>query len=147
MATDFEQAVFEQQLQDVLRLPEARRWCIERDDSVPLGVFATMHSLRQPQELFKARLRWSDLFAAASLRFIDMTTGADNNPTAWPRCFGFRPGSLDACLPWTHEGQRLHPEWQRSAATAFPKTDVPVQFALLNIQSALDNSYEGRGSA
>lgn len=146
MATDFELALFEQQLEDVLGLPDACRWSLERDASVPLGVFAVMHPLSKPEELFKARLRWSDLMKAPSLKFIDMASGADSNPRAWPRCFGFRPGSLDACLPWTAEGQALHREWARSAANAFPTVGAPVQFALLHIQSSLDNSYQGRGS-
>ena len=145
MATDFELALFEQQLEEVLALPEACRWSLEQDLSVPLGVFAVMHPRSTPEELFKIRLRWSDLLKAPSMKFIDIATGSVSNPLAWPRCFGFRPGSLDACLPWTEEGQRLHPEWAQSAANAFPKVDAPVQFALLNVQSSLDNSYQGRG--
>jgi len=145
MATDFELVLFEQQLKEALALPGACRWSLERDTSVPLGVFAVMHPRSKTEELFKVRLRWSDLLKAPSMKFIDMTTGSDSNPSAWPRCFGFRPGSFDACLPWTDEGQRLHPEWAQSAANAFPKVDAPVQFALLNVQSALDNSYQGRG--
>ncbi|HWT19227.1 MAG TPA: hypothetical protein VN280_09955 [Variovorax sp.] len=145
MATDFELALFEQQLEEVLELPEACRWDLGRDITVPLGVFAVMHPLSKPEELFKARLRWNDLMKAPSLKFIDMTTGADNNPAAWPRCFGFRPGSLDACLPWTAEGHALHGEWAHSAANAFPKVEAPLQYALLHVQSSLDNSFQGRG--
>ena len=138
MATDFELALFAQQLEEVLELPDAGRWSLERDDSVPLGCVMTTHPLCNSKELFKARLRWADYFKPASLKFIDMSTGADNNPRAWPRCFGFRPGSLDACLPWTHEGHQLHPEWTQSGA--FPKVEAPLQFVLLNVQSSLDNS-------
>jgi len=145
MATDFERALFAQQLEEVLELPEAMRWTLERDESVPLQLFAVMHPLSNPKEFFKARLHWRDLMKAPSMKFIDMTTGADNNPAAWPRCLGFRPSSLDACLPWTEEGHTLHPEWANSTANAFPKVDAPVQFALLHLQSSLDNSYQGRG--
>ena len=145
MATDFELALFEQQLEEVLALPEACRWSLERDTTVPLGVLAVMHPLGKPEELFKARLRWIDLMKAPSLKFIDIATGSDNAPAAWPKCFGFRPGSLDACLPWTAEGQTLHLEWAQSAANAFPNVDAPVQFALLNVQLSLDHSYQGRG--
>lgn len=144
MATDFELALFEQELETVLELPGAWRWGLERDKSVPLGALAVMHPLSKPQELFKCRLRWSDYFKPVSLKFIDMATGADTNPRAWPQCFGFRPGSLDACLPWTAEGHALHPEW--SSSGAFPKVQAPLQFALLNVQTSLDNSYTGRGT-
>ena len=147
MATDFELAAFERQIQQVLELPEAGRWILERDESVPLGVFVTMHPRSHPEELFVARLRWSDLYKPPSLKFVDRSSRVDTDPRAWPCCFGFRPGSLDACLPWTKEGQNLHPEWARSAATAFPKVDAPLQFALLNVQLSLDNSYQGRGAA
>lgn len=145
MATDFELAVFERQLQEALELPEAKRWKLERDDSVPLGLFVTMYPRSNPDEFFKARLRWSDLYGPPSLKFIDISTGGDANPKAWPKCYGFRPDSLDACVPWTEEGHKLHPEWQRSSANAFPKTDAPIQFALLNLQSSLDQTYQGRG--
>jgi hypothetical protein len=145
MATDFELAVFERQMREVLELPEAARWILERDDAVPLGIFATMHPRSNPEELFKARLRWDHLFKAPSLSFIDPTSGSDRIKGAWPTCFGFRPDSLDTCLPWTAEGHRHHPEWQHSATTRFPNVDAPLQFALLNIQSSLDNSYAGRG--
>lgn len=145
MATDFELELFEQQLEEVLALPEACRWSLERDTTVPLGVLAVMHPLTKPEDLFKARLRWNDLMKAPSLKFIDIATGGDNNPVAWPKCFGFRPGCLDACLPWTAEGQSTHGEWAQSAANAFPRVEAPVQFALLHVQSSLDNSYQGRG--
>lgn len=145
MATDFERALFAQQLEEVLELPDAGRWSLERDESVPLQLFVVMRPLSDPKEFYKARLCWRDLMKAPSLKFIDMATGADNNPAAWPKCFGFRPGSLDACLPWTAEGHGLHAEWANSAANAFPKVEAPVQFALLHVQSSLDNSYQGRG--
>jgi len=145
MATDFELAVFERQLQEALELPEAQRWTLERDESVPLGLFATMCPRRNPNERYRARLRWTDLYRPPSLKFIDPTTNSETCPNAWPKCHGFRPSSLDACLPWTEEGHKLHPEWQNSSINSFPKTDAPVQFALLNTQSSLDQTYEGRG--
>jgi len=145
MATELELALFNEELQAVRSLPEASRWQLERDDSVPLGLFVTMHPIAKPTELYKARIRWTDYFGPFSLKFIDIDTGLDNNPKAWPKCFGFRPGSLDACLPWTAEGQALHPEWKNSPTQCFPKVDAPMQHALLRIQFSLDESYEGRG--
>jgi hypothetical protein len=145
MATDFELAVFERQLQEALELPEARRWTLERDESVPLGLFVTMYPRSNPDERYTARLRWIDLYKPPSLKFIDVATNSEACPNAWPKCYGFRPSSLDACIPWTEEGHKLHPEWQNSSTNAFPKTDAPVQFALLNIQASLDQTYEGRG--
>lgn len=145
MASDLELLLFEEQFRDLGQLPEASRWWLERDSAVPLGLYAVMHPISHPTERYKARLRWTDLFAAPSLKFIHLETGADNDPTAWPQCFGFRPASLDACVPWTAEGQALHPEWKNSPAHAYPKVDAPLQYGLLRVQHALDSSYQGRG--
>ena len=145
MTTDFELALFEEQLLEVRSLQEANRWELKRDLDVPLGLFAVMHPISKPTELFKAHLRWSSLFAPPSLKFVDMATGSESVPSAWPQCFGFRPGSLDACLPWTAEGHMLHPDWANSSKNAFPKMDAPLQHALLNVQMSLDKSYFGRG--
>src|SRR5487761_2485431 len=138
MVTELEQALFEEELQAVQEMPDASRWNLERDPTVPLGIFITMHPLSNPAEIYKARIRWTEYFWAFSLKFINVQTGADNDPKAWPKCFGFRPSSLDACLPWTAEGQALHPEWKNSAKNAFPKVDAPMQFALLQVQLSLD---------
>ncbi len=147
MATELELALFEGELVEVRDLPEADRWHLERDGNVPLGVLAVVHPMSKPTELYKARIRWTDYFGPFSLKFLNMETGADNDPNAWPRCFGFRPGSCDACLPWTAEGHGLHPEWKNSAVQSFPPVEVPLQHALLRVQSSLDNTYQGRGIA
>lgn len=147
MATDHELDLFQEELRDVRKLPEAKRWQLERDKSVPLGLFAVMHPAKKAADLFKARIRWTDYFGPFSLKFVSMTTGADNDPMAWPRCYGFRPSACDTCLPWTAEGHRLHPEWKSSPLYSFPVVERPLQHALLRIQLSLDGSYEGRGPA
>lgn len=146
MATELELALFECELQAVRGLPEASRWQLERDESVPLGLFAIMHPISNPSELYKARFRWIDYFSPFSLKFINMTNGAETDPTAWPIFFGSRPSALLACLPITAEGHALHPDWKNSVAQSFPIVEVPMQHALLRTQLLLDNSYEGRGS-
>lgn len=146
MATELELALFKQELDAMSDVPESKRWQLERDATVPLGLHVVMHPMSNPEELYKARVHWSDYFGPFSMKFIHMQTGADNDPTAWPKCFGFRPASLDACLPWTAEGHGLHPEWKNSIANRFPIVELPMQFALLQIQLSLDTTYEGRGS-
>lgn len=145
MATELEQILFDEELQAVRGLPEASRWQLERDQLVPLGLFAVMHPITKPTDLYRARIRWTDYFGPFSLKFVNIETDADNDPTAWPRCFGFRPASLDACLSWTAEGHGHHPEWKNSVKNAFPIVELPMQYALLQLQLSLDNSYEGRG--
>lgn len=145
MATELELALFEEELEAVRGLPEANRWQLERDNSVPLGLYAVMHPKSKPDELYRARIRWADYFAPFSLKFINLETGLDNDPMAWPRCHGFRPKSLDSCIPMTAEGHKLHREWRNSATQSFPKVALPMQFALLWLQFTLDSSYQGRG--
>lgn len=72
MATELEQTLFEEELQTVHDLPEASRWQLERDNTVPLGLFAVMHPISKPAELYKARIRWADYFGPFSLKFIRM---------------------------------------------------------------------------
>jgi hypothetical protein len=147
MASPFERNLFEQELVEVKALPEANRWTLERDDTVPLGLRVLMHPADQPSDHYMARLRWNGLFDPASLKFLNLETKADNDPTAWPQCFGFRPSQLDSCVSWTQEGHKLHPEWAQSARTTFRPPERPVQFALLQLQHELDVSYAGRGRA
>lgn len=145
MATSLELELFEEQFGQVAKLSVALRWKVERDTTVPLGLFVTMHPATHPDHRYLARIRWnSDLYGPFSLQFIDPETGADNQPTAWPLCAGFSPTALAACIPITEEGHRLHPEWRGQAATKFPETDTPVTFALEHLQSIMDTTYQGR---
>jgi hypothetical protein len=144
MATDFELMLFEQELSEVRALPEAIRWKLERDPTVPLGLTVEVHSVKDPAEVFLARIRWDDYFKAPSLKFLNRQTLADTDVRAWPQCRGFRPSSLDACVSWTAEGQKLHPEWSSSPRTAFPQVESPMQYILLTLQNEMDMFFTGR---
>lgn len=145
MASDFEQDLFEQELEKVRGLKEAARWRIERDIQVPLCLTVEMSPAGAPDEKYLARFRWADYFGPPSLKFLNRETRADTDCTAWPQCRGFRPTSLDACVSWTAEGHKLHPDWGSNPRTAFQPKEAPVQFALLTLQHELDTSYTGRG--
>jgi hypothetical protein len=147
MPTDFESALFSEELANLQGSPESLRWALLRDPDHPLGILLTLHPKREPRELYKARIRWGDYFAPFSLKFLNLETGSDTDTRAWPRCHGFRPGNLDACIPWTSEGHITHPEWKSSKRNSFPKVELPMQHAVLLVQVALDNSYQGRGPA
>jgi len=147
MASPFELSLFEKELVEVEALPEAVRWTLERDDTVPLGLRVLMHPASKPSDHYMARLQWGGLFNPVSLKFLNLSTRADNDPTAWPQCYGFRPGQLDACVSWTKEGHQLHPEWAQSGRSTFRPPERPVQLALLQLQHELDTSYTGRGKA
>lgn len=145
MASVFELNLFQQELEEVKALPEAGRWQLKRDESVPLGILVEMHPRDKSGEVYLARIRWNDYFKPASLKFLTRDTHADCDPNAWPRCRGFRPATLDACVSWTAEGHALHPEWANSPRTAF-KVESPLQFVLLQLQHELDFHYQGRGA-
>lgn len=145
MATSLELDLFEVQLGEVAKLPNASRWKIQREKVVPLGLLVTMHPASNPADLYQARLRWNgDLFGPFSLQFINPETGADREASAWPNCAGFSPTAFVACIHITEEGHRLHPEWRANPATRFPETDTPVTFAIEAVQTILDTSYQGR---
>jgi len=144
VASAFELDLFQMELEEVKTLPEADRWKLTRDESVPLGILVEMHPRSKPDELYLARVRWSEYFKPASLKFLNRDTHTDGDQTAWPRCLGFRPAGLDACVSWTAEGHALHPEWANSPRTVF-KVEAPLQFMLLQLQHELDFTYQGRG--
>jgi hypothetical protein len=144
--TDFELICFEDEMVKVRGLPEAGRWKLGRDESVPLGLTVELHSIKAPTDLYLARFRWANYFQAPSLKFLHRQSGADNDPSAWPLCTGFRPTSLDACVAWTMEGHAVHPDWAGSPRAAFVPPEAPMQSALLNLQHVLDTTYTGRWS-
>jgi hypothetical protein len=145
MATEFDMVLFEQHLAELRALPNATRWRLERGSPTLLEVHVDMHPRTAPSERFRARLRWQDYSKPFSLKFIDPETGRDDDPRAWPIFQGSRPASLDACVPYTEEGVRLHPEWQASPTNAYKAPESPLQFAVLTLQNLLDNTYGGRG--
>jgi len=145
VATAFDLAAFAAEL-DVLRAePEASRWHIERDNSVPLGVLVGMYPASAPEEQFLARFRWDQLTDPASLKFLNLKSRSDTDRTAWPKCPGFRPGNLDACVSWTKEGHALHPDWRTTDKASFESPPNPVAFVVAHLQHLLDAHYGGRG--
>ena len=130
-------------LGEVLALPEASGWMLERVG--PLEIWATLAPASHPAERFQARLVWSAYpDHAPSLKFRDPATGRLDLPTAWPQAPGFRPGSLDACVNWTAEGLALHPEWHGDPKYRWdPHGNVLLKILRL-VQETLDDGYQGR---
>lgn len=133
----------DEDLEEVLTLPEASRWTIER--AGPLEVWVSTSPAAVPHERFQVRLLWQAYpDRAPSLKFRDPTTGRLDLARAWPQVPGFRPGSLDACLPWTAEGLALHPEWQGDPNYRWDPHGNVLMKVLRYIQEALDDDYQGR---
>lgn len=146
MATELERSLFDEELRELQGSLEGKRWGLERDDTVPLGLFLALHPQSHPTELYKARIHWSNYFGPPSLKFVHPTSGGVNDPSAWPQCPGFRPPSLDACVPWTAEGHGLHPEWKNSPEFSFPSLEAPMHYIARRLQLTLDSNYQGRGA-
>ena len=144
MATDLDEVLFTQHLAEIFELPECTRWHLERDESVPLGVTVVLHSSKAPDDLYKALISWTDYFRPFSLKFLNMATGSDTDPTAWPVFFGSRPQAFVCCVPYTAEGHVLHLDWATLPQGRFEPPEMPLQFALLTLQRELDSTYEGR---
>lgn len=129
---------------EIVSQPEYSGWDLKQGPCSSLEVFATMSSRRAPQEHFFVRLLWSEYPGPPSLKFRDPATDRLDNPRAWPRCPGFRPTSLDACVSWTAEGHALHPEWRNAPATRFDCSGNALFRVLCILQDTLDFSFEGR---
>lgn len=130
-------------LNEVLKLPEASRWTIERPGDLELWVGISPATART--ECFQARLLWSTYpDQPPSLKFRDPDSGRLDLPRAWPQAPGLRPGNLDACVPWTTEGMATHPEWRNDPRFRWdPRGNVLLK-VLRSIQELLDDEYQGR---
>lgn len=132
-------------LGEVLALPEASRWVIER--AGPLEIWVMLTAVSYPAEQFQARLAWQSYpDQAPSLKFRDPATGRLDLPTAWPQAPGFRPSSLDACVNWSAEGLALHPEWQNDPNYRWDPRGNTLLKILRLIQETLDDGFQGRQS-
>lgn len=121
----------------------AAMWELKRGD--PLEFTARVSPIKAPDEVFIARFTWAVYQdEAPSLKFIDPTTRRVDVAEAWPQCDGFRPTSFDACVPWTKEGQQLHPEWAHSAATRWPASGNSILHVMHTLQYTLDYHFHGR---
>jgi hypothetical protein len=100
----------------------------------------------EPQTYF-ARLAWRVYPGAPpSVKFAVSVGGSLDDPTAWPIAAGFRPTSLDICMPFTAEGFALHPNWCQSSHAWSPAGN-PFLAVVRELQRRLNGpSYRGRFS-
>ena len=143
MSAELSTLNLDEDLKEVCALPEASRWTIERPAS--LEVLVSMSPATAPDECFQARLAW-DVYPdqPPSLKFRDLHTGRLDLPRAWPQTPGFRPGNLDACVPWTAEGMVTHPEWRNDPRFRWDARGNVLLKVLRSIQELLDDDYQGR---
>ncbi len=142
MSTELSKLSLDQDFNKAALVEDAARWRLEKDD---LEVWAMMHSIKAPEELFQARLLW-DVYPdnAPSLKFRDPKTGQLDLPTAWPVLPGFRPGSLDACVNYCSEGFALHPEWTTDPKFRWNPNGNVLLNVLRILQEEFDLVYGGR---
>lgn len=135
---------FAADLEEVKNTDEATRWEIKHLGRLEVQVAVRPQS--DAKEQYLARLLW-DRYPKhpPSLKFLEPATGSATNPRAWPKCLGFRPGSLDACVSWTREGHALHPDWCNAPTTRWDSGGNALFRALNCLQDTLDyGQYEGR---
>lgn len=143
MSDPLSELSFQQDLEEALLADDSKRWKIEK--AGPLEVYVTLASVKDPQELFQARLLWRVYPGEPpSLKFRDPKTGALNTPSAWPQARGFRPQSLDACVNWCIEGFALHPEWKNDPNLKWNPNGNMLLLVIRRIQNELDFHYAKR---
>lgn len=130
-------------LREALACADAARWKLESPS--PLEVWVSMSPASNPEEVFQARLLWTQYpESPPSLKFRDPATGRLDLPSAWPNVRGFRPTSLDACVNWCAEGFNLHPEWRSDPRLRWDSRGNVLLKVLRILQDELDNHFQGR---
>lgn len=83
-----------------------------------------------------------------SIKCVNTTTKEPTDPSAWPRCAGFRPPpTADLCMNISREAlQQIHPDWQRDARYAWVSSGNPMWHVLEALQDRLNDKakYNGR---
>lgn len=143
MSDEFSKLNFRDDLEEVLTVPDAPRWILEKTGD--LEVLATMSPQGVPDQHFQARLLWARYpDEPPSLKFRDPSTGRLDLPQAWPIIRGFRPQSLDACVNWCLEGFILHPEWRNDPRFRWNPNGNPLLRVLRQLREELDEYFQGR---
>lgn len=143
MSDQLSELNFQQDLEEALLADDAKRWKIERCGI--LEVYVTLASIKDPDNLFQARLHWRVYPGEPpSLKFRDPETGSLSNPRAWPQARGFRPQSLDACVNWCEEGFNLHPEWRTDTNRKWNSTGNALLKVIRRLQNELDFHFTTR---
>jgi hypothetical protein len=134
---------FEDDLRDVEKGEDAKRWMLERGDRQEL--FVTLASASDPDNKYQVRLVWRSYpLDAPSMKFRNPVTKSVSEPTAWPNVRGFRPTNLDACVNWCEEGFVAHPEWRNDPKYRWRAEGNAVLRVLRILQSEMDDNYQGR---
>lgn len=143
MSQEFSELNFSDDLQEVLALPDASRWKIEKTGG--LEILVMLYSVTTPKELFQARLLWQIYpEQPPSVKFMDPSSGRLDLRTAWPRVRGFRPDNFDICATWTVEGFTTHPEWVSDPGLRWKSNGNVLLKVLRTLQDEMDYYFEGR---
>jgi hypothetical protein len=144
MSDRLAEMLFQDHLEQVLAMPEAKQWSIEKRERLQLHV--TVQPKSEPKEFYLARLTWTTYPGArpSSVTFLDTVTLATGVGRSWPRAEGFRPPG-DICTNWTAEGFNLHPEWVGTHAD-WEGGENPMLTQLRLLQHSLDFTYQGRNN-
>ena len=143
MADELSELNFNQDLDEVLHVDDARRWKIDKGEALELH--AELSSVKAPDEKFQARLLWSVYPSEPpSLKFRDPQSGRLDLKTAWPIVRGFRPANLDACVNYCSEGFVLHPEWRNDPNVRWNPAGNAILKVLRILQSEMDEYFGGR---
>lgn len=143
MPDDFSKVAFEEDLNAVLLLEEARHWEIVKVSD--LEIYVTAFPAAMPDEKFQARFAWNTYPGEPpSFKFRDPASGRLDLTSAWPEVPGYRPGNLDACVNWSSEGFVAHPEWKTDQNIKWQPTGNALLKVLRLLQRDLDDKFVKR---
>lgn len=117
---------------------------LDQDENQPGVYWITLHPRTARDETYYARIAWQSYpHEPPSVKFADGVRGSLSVTNAWPVIPGYRPSSFDICKPFTAEGFKLHPGWERGAER-WPTDGNPFLWVVQVLQYDLDNHYGGR---
>ena len=146
MSTPLSSMNLDDDFEGAKRAERASRWQLTKRNS--LEVWVTMSPARQPNEMFTARLLWTEYPSQPpSVRFIDPQTGRHDVLTAWPVVQNVRLGpQWDICQSMTAEGFAAHQEWRSDPKARWdPRGNVLLK-TLTWLQELLDETFQRRAS-
>ena len=143
--TSLAELLLERDLEQARQDAEAGRWTLERADNLAVDVTLSPH--RTPNEVYLARLRWTEYPGRlpASVVFLNPETRAAGAKSSWPMIAGVRPPN-DICACWTAEGYIAHQEWLGDPNMAWDTGDNALLTQLRFLQHQMDFTYQGRAN-
>ncbi len=136
-------------LEDIAEIVRENGWAIEPWPLESVTFFVTMASVidKEPYTIRLVCEGYPD--QPPSIKCVNTKTKDPTDPSAWPKCEGFRPPpTADLCMNISREGlQQLHPDWQRDVRYAWDFSGNPIWRVLEALQDRLNDKAKYNGKS